>query len=110
MHLAMPFFRLCCCAAFTMALTLFSFPAHAQDPEPQPASTEDSNIIPFTRLGATDQTLSGVFDGTRYLFSTPANWKLEPGAQAQLDITVFSPLALSSSGWGASWKCASTAP
>lgn len=92
MHLAMPFFRLCCCAAFTMALTLFSFPAHAQDPEPQPASTEDSNIIPFTRLGATDQTLSGVFDGTRYLFSTPANWKLEPGAQAQLDITVFFPL------------------
>lgn len=92
MHLTMLFFRLWWCATITMALTLFSFPAHAQNPEPQLSLTEDPNIIPLTRLGATDQTLSGVFDGTRYLFSTPAYWKLEPGAQAQLDLTVFFPL------------------
>lgn len=91
MRLAMRFCQVCCWTAISVALALCSFTAHAQNPEPQPSSVADANIIPLARLGATDQSLSGVFDGTRYLFSTPANWKLESGAQVQLDMTVFLP-------------------
>lgn len=92
MHPAMRFWRVCCWSAVIIALTLCSFAAHAQNSEPQSSPVSDSSIISFARLGATDQSLSGVFDGTRYLFSTPANWELESGAQVQLDMTIFFPL------------------
>ncbi|WP_448544259.1 cellulose biosynthesis cyclic di-GMP-binding regulatory protein BcsB [Roseiflexus sp.] len=82
-----------CLFSWVLAVTLMTGSmgvAHAQSTEPpQP---DDQNVVAFERLGATDQTLSGVFDGTRYLFNIPANWRLASGAQAQLDLSVFFPV------------------
>lgn len=57
----------------------------------EPLQPDEQHVVAFERLGVTDQTLSGVFDGTRYLFNIPANWQLTPGAQVQLDLAVFFP-------------------
>jgi len=82
-----------CLFSWALAVTLMTGSmgvAHAQSTEPpQP---DDQNVVAFERLGVTDQTLSGVFDGTRYLFNIPANWRLASGAQAQLDLSVFFPV------------------
>ncbi len=82
-----------CLFSWVLAVTLMTGSmgvAHAQSTEPpQP---DDQNVVAFERLGVTDQTLSGVFDGTRYLFNIPANWRLASGAQAQLDLSVFFPV------------------
>ncbi|MGQ9549144.1 MAG: cellulose biosynthesis cyclic di-GMP-binding regulatory protein BcsB [Roseiflexus sp.] len=59
---------------------------------PDPPQSDEQNAVTFERLGATDQTLSGVFDGTRYLFNIPANWQPASGAQVHLDLSVFFPV------------------
>lgn len=92
MYLERLLYRMCCWAVGIMLALGGVVSVSAQDREPA-LPADDTSIVMFNLLGATDQTLSGVFDGTRYLFSTPANWKLEAGAQVQLDITVFSSLA-----------------
>lgn len=91
MHMATPFYRAYC---FIVLIALFggiTGAAHAQEIDPA-FQTDETDVVTLAQIGATDQTLSGVFDGTRYLFNTPANWNLQPGAQAQLDMTVFFPL------------------
>jgi hypothetical protein len=78
---------------FIVLLALFrgiTGAAYAQEIDPG-SQTEEPDVVTLAQIGATDQTLSGIFDGTRYLFSTPANWNLQPGAQMQLDMTVFFP-------------------
>jgi hypothetical protein len=53
-----------CLFSWALAVTLMTGSmgvAHAQSTEPpQP---DDQNVVAFERLGVTDQTLSGVFDG-----------------------------------------------
>jgi hypothetical protein len=90
MHLMILFARLFSWALVVTLMIGSMGVAHAQSTEPpQP---DDQNVVAFERLGVTDQTLSGVFDGTRYLFNIPANWRLASGAQAQLDLSVFFPV------------------
>jgi hypothetical protein len=90
MHLMILFARLFSWALVVTLMTGSVGVAHAQSTEPpQP---DDQNVVAFERLGVTDQTLSGVFDGTRYLFNIPANWRLASGARVQLDLSVFFPL------------------
>lgn len=44
--------------------------------------------VSFAELGFRETTLVSPFDSTRVLFSIPANWRLAPGGQVQLDYDV----------------------
>jgi hypothetical protein len=105
MHLMILFARLFSWALVVTLMTGSVGVAHAQSTEP--SQPDDQNVVAFERLGTTDQTLSGVFDGTRYLFNIPANWQLESGAQAQLDLSVFFPAGSAQRQLGDFWKRAS---
>ncbi len=91
MHMATLFYRVC---SFIVLIALLGGIADAARAQENDISSQESesDIVTLAQIGATDQTLSGVFDGTRYLFSTPANWNLESGAQLRLDVAVFFPL------------------
>lgn len=88
----MPWFhRLSSCVLILLIIVGSAGSARAQGGAPSQPE-RDQNVVTLERIGSNDQTLSGVFDGTRYLFNIPANWRLESGAQAQLDLSVFFPL------------------
>lgn len=44
--------------------------------------------VTFAELGFRETTLVSPFDSTRVLFSIPANWRLAPGGEVQLDYDV----------------------
>jgi hypothetical protein len=45
--------------------------------------------VTFADLGYSDSDLVGPLDGTRRVFSIPANWQLKPGGTINLDINVL---------------------
>src|SRR5262245_49153081 len=44
--------------------------------------------VTFAELGFRETSLVSPFDSTRVLFSIPANWRLAPGGEVQLDYEV----------------------
>ncbi|MCI0580711.1 MAG: cellulose biosynthesis cyclic di-GMP-binding regulatory protein BcsB [Chloroflexi bacterium] len=51
--------------------------------------TEDENIVTFERLNLGRQILQGQFDLVDLFLTIPADWRLLPGAQLELDMTTF---------------------
>jgi hypothetical protein len=49
----------------------------------------DTDVVSFARLGVTEKSLRGPFDSAYIDFSLPANWKLDSGAQLQLNLNTF---------------------
>lgn len=45
--------------------------------------------VTFASLGYTDSDLVGPLDGTRRVFSVPANWQVKPGSTVYLDFNVL---------------------
>jgi hypothetical protein len=106
MHLMILFARLFSWALVVTLMTGSVGVAHAQSTEP--SQPDDQNVVAFERLGTTDQTLSGVFDGTRYLFNIPANWQLGNQGRRRNSICQFSfRREVHSDSWGDFWKRAS---
>jgi len=50
---------------------------------------ENAVSVTFTNLGYSDSDLVGPLDGTRRIFSVPANWQLKPGGTVTLDFNVL---------------------
>ena len=49
---------------------------------------ENEALVTFGELGFQETSLVSPFDSTRVLFSIPANWRLAPGGEVQLDFDV----------------------
>src|SRR5688572_18063809 len=49
---------------------------------------ENEAIVSFGELGFQETSLVSPFDSTRVLFSIPANWRLVPNGEVQLDYEV----------------------
>lgn len=49
----------------------------------------NSVSVTFASLGYTDSDLVGPLDGTRRVFSVPANWQVKPGSTVYLDFNVL---------------------
>ena len=54
-----------------------------------PPIDEIGDIITFEQVGFTRETLQGQFDLIDLFLTIPANWRLVPGAQIELDVNVF---------------------
>lgn len=50
---------------------------------------ENAVSVTFANLGYSDTDLTGPLDGTRKIFSVPANWQLKPGGTIYLDFNVL---------------------
>ena len=72
---------------FLLALLLFTG-LGGLAPRPSHAQTITNNIVTFEQFGFTNRTLTGPFDGERYFFSMPANWRLNQGVRLELDVEV----------------------
>ena len=46
---------------------------------------ENEAVVTFGELGFQETSLVSPFDSTRVLFSIPANWRLVPNGEVQLD-------------------------
>lgn len=55
----------------------------------QAASSDNEEVLLFSQLGLSDETMRGPFASIRHAFAVPADWELTAGAQLQLDFEVF---------------------
>jgi len=90
-------------------ISLSAGPGFAQEGTPVPTATETptatatpialpsgDDVIAFPDLGLGDDTLRGPFETKRVVFSMPADWQLEPGAELWIDLETFSGLGTGS--------------
>jgi cellulose synthase operon protein B len=92
--LALSIFTLVGMILFSSPLSANVSPVYAQSiaqtsmtatPLPQAGTVPQADSsITFSQLGFNDNTLYGPYDSMSVTFSTPSDWKLEPGAQVQL--------------------------
>ncbi|MFQ5616510.1 MAG: cellulose biosynthesis cyclic di-GMP-binding regulatory protein BcsB [Anaerolineales bacterium] len=86
----------------TLILVLFLWPWLSGSVQAQPGTTPTPtsalertpvpslrDVVSLSMLGAEERRLTGPFDATSITFSTPANWKLIPGAELQFHMQVF---------------------
>lgn len=66
-------------------------PTRTPAPTAVPLPTGE-DVISFPALGLGDDTLRGPFETKRVVFSTPAEWQLEDGAELWIDLETFSGL------------------
>ncbi len=76
---------------FVLAILILSPIRAAADAPAQPGMQGGENAVSvtFASLGYVDSDLVGPLDGTRKVFSVPANWQLKPGGTIYLDFNVL---------------------
>ena len=74
-----------------LAILIMSPLRAAADAPAQPnlQGGENAVSVTFANLGYSDTDLTGPLDGTRKVFSVPANWQLKPGGTVYLEFNVM---------------------
>ncbi|MEN9562874.1 MAG: hypothetical protein RIR73_1118, partial [Chloroflexota bacterium] len=77
---------------FLVLMILVFSPIHVAADTPSHVHLQEEGngvSVTFADLGYSDSDLVGPLDGTRRVFSIPANWQLKPGGTITLDVNVL---------------------